>query len=99
MQITRALSEHPELFLQEGARRNLLWFAEYMDPNFQPTPFHKAYYRVLDMFAKRLIKKLIIQAPPQHGKSQGSSRFLPSDMLGHFPDFAIRLGPTPPTTL
>lgn len=86
MQITRALSEHPELFLQEGARRNLLWFAEYMDPNFDPTPFHVAYYRVLDMFVKRKIRKLIIQAPPQHGKSQGSSRFLPADMLGHFPD-------------
>lgn len=69
MQITRALSEHPELFLQEGARRNLLWFAQYMDSNFQPTPFHKSYYRVLDMFAKRRIKKLIIQAPPQHGKA------------------------------
>lgn len=62
------LTEHPELFLQEGARRNLLWYAQYMDPNFQPTPFHVAYYRVLDLFAKRKIKKLIVQAPPQHGK-------------------------------
>jgi len=86
MQITRLLTEHPEMFLQEGARRNLLWFAQYMDPNFDPTPFHVAYYRVLDKFAKRKIRKLIIQAPPQHGKSQGSSRFLPADMLGFFPD-------------
>lgn len=68
MQITRALSERPELFLQEGARRNLLWFAQYMDKSFQPTPFHVAYYRVLDKFAHKKIKKLIIQAPPQHGK-------------------------------
>ena len=89
LQIARALLEHPELFLQEGARRNLLWFAQYMDSNFQPTPFHKAYYRVLDKFAKRQIKKLIIQAPPQHGKSQGSSRFLPADMLGLYPDLKI----------
>lgn len=89
MQITRALSEHPELFLQEGARRNLLWFAQYMDPNFQPTPFHIAYYRVLDLFAKRKIRNLIIQAPPQHGKSQGSSRFLPADMLGLYPDLKM----------
>ena len=89
MQITRLLTQHPEMFLQEGARRSLLWFAEYMDPNFQPTPFHKAYYRVLDMFAKKRIKKLIIQAPPQHGKSQGSSRFLPADMLGLYPDLKI----------
>ena len=83
------LTEHPEMFLQEGAKRKLIWFAQYMDPNFQPTPFHRAYYEVLDRFAKRRIKKLIIQAPPQHGKSQGSSRFLPSDMLGNFPDLKI----------
>ena len=89
MQLTRALTEHPELFLQEGARRNLLWFAQYMQQSFQPTPFHVAYYRVLDLFAKRKIKKLIIQAPPQHGKSQGSSRFLPADMLGLYPDLKI----------
>lgn len=53
----------------EGARRKLLWFALYMQPDFQPTPFHKVYYEVLDRFAHRKIKKLIIQAPPQHGKA------------------------------
>lgn len=89
MQITRALSEHPEIFLQEGARRNLLWFAEYLQRAFQPTPFHKSYYRVLDLFARGSIKNLIIQAPPQHGKSQGSSRFLPAYMLGLNPDTKI----------
>lgn len=68
MQTTRALTEHPELFLQEGARRKLIWFAQYMQPSFQPTPFHRAYYEVLDRFVKKQIKKLIIQAPPQHGK-------------------------------
>lgn len=87
--ITRALSTNPELFLQEGARRRLIWFAQYMDPSFQPTPFHCAYYEVLDRFVKGKVKKLIIQAPPQHGKSQGSSRFLPADMLGFFPDLKI----------
>ena len=69
MQITRALAENPELFLIEGARRNLLWFAQYMDAGFKTTPFHVAYYNVLDLFAKRKIQKLIIQAPPQHGKA------------------------------
>ena len=69
MQLTRMLTEHPEIFLQEGARRKLIWFAQYMDSNFQPTAFHRAYYEVLDRFAKRKIRKLIIQAPPQHGKA------------------------------
>ena len=89
MQITRALSENPSLFLQEGARRKLLWFAEYMQPTFQATPFHRSYYRVLELFARGDIKKLIIQAPPQHGKSQGSSRFLPAYMLGLDPDLKM----------
>ena len=91
MQLTRALTEHPELFLIEGARRKLIWFAQYMQPTFQPTPFHKAYYDVLDRFANRQIKNLIIQAPPQHGKSQGSSRFLPAQMLGLYPDIKIAI--------
>lgn len=56
-------------FKVEGARRKLLWFAQYMNPRFKPTPFHTAYYRILDMFATGLIQNLIIQAPPQHGKA------------------------------
>lgn len=91
IRITRELNEHPELILQEGARRNLLWFAQYMQSSFQPTPFHAAYYRVLDMFAKGKIKNLIIQAPPQHGKSLGSSRMLPAQMLGLNPDTKIAI--------
>lgn len=89
LHITRALESHPELFLQEGARRNLLWFAKYMDGRFQATAFHRTYYRVLDMFAKGRIRRLIVQAPPQHGKSQGSSRFLPAAILGARPDTKI----------
>lgn len=78
-------------FKVEGARRKLLWFAQYMNPKFKPTPFHTAYYRILDMFANGQIQNLIIQAPPQHGKSEGSSRNLPAKMLGMFPDKKIIL--------
>lgn len=89
MRITRALTERPELFLVEGARRHLLWFAQYMDGHYQSTPFHVAYARVLDLFLRKKIKKLIIQAPPQHGKSQMASRFLPAAVLGLYPDTRI----------
>lgn len=86
-------AEHitPNDFRIEGARRKLLWFAQYMNPKFMPSPFHTAYYRVLDMFASGQIQNLIIQAPPQHGKSEGSSRNLPAKMLGMFPDKKIIL--------
>lgn len=81
----------PNDFRIEGARRKLLWFAQYINPKFQASPFHKAYYRILDMFASGQIQNLIIQAPPQHGKSEGSSRNLPAKMLGMFPDKKIIL--------
>lgn len=89
IQLTRTLVEHSELFLQEGARRQLLWFAQYISPSFQATPFHTAYYRVLELFARGRIKNLIIQAPPQHGKSLGSSRMLPAYLLGLNPDLKV----------
>ena len=89
MQITRALSEHPELFLQEGARRKFEWFVTYMKPNYQVTPFHASYMRVLEMFANKKIKNLIVQAAPQHGKSELSSRMLPAYLLGRMPDTKI----------
>lgn len=67
--ILRILQEHPELVLQACAKRRLEWFASYMNTKFVASPFHKSYYRVLDYFATGRIKKLIIQAPPQHGKA------------------------------
>ena len=91
MQITRVLAQNPEMFLQEGARRKLIWFAQYMQRGFQATEFHRAYYRVLDLFANGKVKNLIIQAPPQHGKSQGSSRHLPAFMLGDNPDVRVAI--------
>lgn len=89
LKLTRLLGTHPEVLMQEAARRNLMWYASYMHPTFQATPFHVAYYRILDKFARGEIRNLIIQAPPQHGKSEGSSRFLPSYMLGLNPDTKI----------
>lgn len=85
------LRDRPDLWQQEGARRHLLYFAQYIKPGFRVTPFHRSYYRVLDKFAKGEIKNLIIQAPPQHGKSEGSSRMLPADILGLYPDKKIIL--------
>lgn len=89
LQVSRALVSNPALFLQEGARRRLEWFARLLSPGYKVTPFHKSYLRILDKFARGDIKNLIIQAPPQHGKSQGSSRFLPSYMLGLNPELKI----------
>lgn len=70
---------------------SLMEFAEKLYPGTEPTPFHRSYYAVLEAFARRRIRRLIITVPPQHGKSFGSSQLLPAYMLGLDPDLRIAI--------
>lgn len=75
----------------EKASNDLLSFTKATFNKFYASEFHKNYYNILDLFSKRKIKNLIISAPPQHGKSEGSSRRLPSFVVGKRPDDKIAL--------
>lgn len=86
------IRQNPELAVRWVARNDLSVFSRYIKPKMDMSNFHKVYYKVLDMFAHKQIKKLIISMPPQHGKSEGSSRFLPAFMLGMNPDLKIVIG-------
>lgn len=86
------IKKDPEGLVKFVASKRLPNFARYIDPKLVMTDFHKTYYEVLDMFAHKKIRKLIVSVPPQHGKSQGSSRFLPSFLLGMNPDLKIIIG-------
>lgn len=85
----------PQVDLQKAhnelARRHLLDFTIHLWPQFKATQFHTSYYKVLHLFAIGKIKKLIVTIPPQHGKSQGSSKYLPAYMLGVNPELNIAL--------
>lgn len=58
-------------------------------PTFEPVSFHKHYYNALTKFADGKIKKMMVFVPPQHGKSEGSTRRLPAFVLGKNPDKKI----------
>jgi predicted phage terminase large subunit-like protein len=60
-------------------------------PTFKPADFHKRYYSILTDFAHGKIKKLMVFMPPQHGKSEGSTRRLPAFILGNNPDSRIAI--------
>lgn len=82
-----ALSRLPsDAWIAEAARRDLVYFAQYMMPRYEVTPFHRSFIRILNAFARGLVRNLMVQAPPQHGKSQLSSRLLPAFLLGLNPD-------------
>lgn len=82
-----------ENLLQEDAvarsRGELMPFTYYTFPGFTPVNFHRQYYKLLNKFAKGEIRKLMISVPPQHGKSEGSTRRLPAFLLGLNPDRKI----------
>lgn len=71
------------------ARQNVLDFTDFTLDGFNAENFHVNYYKLLDMFANGEIKRLMITMPPQHGKSEGSTRRLPAYMLGVNPNLKI----------
>ena len=77
--------------LARKARQDLLHFTLMTMPNFRPADFHRRYYEVLTRFARGDIRKLAIFMPPQHGKSEGSTRRLPAFMLGLDPDLKLAI--------
>ena len=86
------IKQNPELVVRYMASKRFVNFSRYIKPKLQMTDFHKKYYEVLDRFARGDIRKLIVSCPPQHGKSEASSRLLPAFLLGLNPDFKIIIG-------
>lgn len=77
--------------LVRESRTDLLRFTLSTMPTFEPADFHRRYYGVLTKFAHREIKKLMVFMPPQHGKSEGSTRRLPAFLLGQNPDLRVAI--------
>ena len=73
------------------ASKKLLSFAQLMNTSYDAQNFHKIVCNALDRFVAGEIKKLMINIPPQHGKSELSSRMLPAYLLGQNPDRKIAL--------
>jgi predicted phage terminase large subunit-like protein len=76
---------------KRDSRSNLLDFTKYTFQNFKPQQIHNTYYKLLDLFASGKIKKLMVSMPPQHGKSEGSTRRLPAYLFGHKPNSKIAI--------
>lgn len=75
------------------ARKGLHDYIQYTNRRYKPSFFSETVCAALDQFiedvqaGKRPI--LILQAPPQHGKSEMVSRKLPAYLLGRFPEWRI----------
>jgi predicted phage terminase large subunit-like protein len=65
---------------------SLLSFTLATYPQYKPEPFHQHLAQTLDRVVSGELKRLMIFAPPQHGKSELSSVRLPAYWLGKRPD-------------
>ncbi len=91
-EVMNQIKANPEALVRYVASQRFPTFARYMKPQLEMTEFHKVYYEILDRFAHKKIKKLIISCQPQIGKSEASSRLLPAFLLGMNPDDKIIIG-------
>lgn len=82
-----------ELLARRKARVNIHEYIRYSWQAYKPSVFSETVCAALDKFVedvqagKRPI--LILQAPPQHGKSEIVSRKLPAYLLGLFPNWRV----------
>jgi hypothetical protein len=68
------------------ARRNFSDFVRYVFPNYSMQWFHQLICDKLTAFERGEIKKLMVFMPPQHGKSQLTTRLFPAYFLGKNPN-------------
>jgi hypothetical protein len=92
MNLGHTLQSQPnaKLFQAELARRNFLDFTTFTKPDYKVNWHHEVLANdYLQLFAEGKIKKLMVFMPPQHGKSELTSRRLPAYMLGLRPKLKI----------
>jgi predicted phage terminase large subunit-like protein len=73
------------------ARRKFSGFVRYIKADYDMQWFHRLICGKLQQFAEGLIKKLMICIPPQHGKSELTSRLFPPYLLGIKPTLKLLL--------
>lgn len=76
---------------KRNAKRSLIDFVQYIKPDYTVVWFHRVIAEHLDKVLNGEIKKLMIAVPPQHGKSELSTRSFPAYVLGRDPNSMIAI--------
>lgn len=80
-----------ELAKRELSRREFKYFVTYIKDDYQMEWFHDLICRKLQDFADGKIKKLMINLPPQHGKTELATRLFPTYLVGKNPNKKIAI--------
>ena len=80
------LDKYKELHDREEYQDKFLKFVKYVWPSFIAGNHHKIFGEKLERVARGELKRLIVNMPPRHTKSEFASYLLPSWFLGKFPE-------------
>lgn len=83
------LADLDEIRRQRKAKRDLLSFIQYVRNDYEVNWHHKFICQKLNDFVFGDLNRLMIFAPPRHGKSELVSRMLPAFILGNKPNDSI----------
>jgi len=78
-----------ELLARRLARSQFIHFAQYVDALYTPDPFHEKLGEIFDEVIDGHLQFVIINAPPQHGKSRSTSEILPAYWLAKRPNHSV----------
>lgn len=82
-----------ELLRRRRARTNLHDFIRYINPDYIASDFSRSVCAELDRFLVAMMKGerpiIVFGAPPQHGKSDIVSRYLPAFVFGLYPNLRV----------
>jgi predicted phage terminase large subunit-like protein len=84
-----SVEEHEILKEREEARKNFMVFVKKVWPHFIEGAHHKRMAAAFERVARGECKRLIINMPPRHTKSEFASYLLPAWFLGNFPEKKI----------
>ena len=74
---------------REKAHDKFLEFIKMVYPNFIEGTHHRIFAEKLEGIRDGTIKRLIVNMPPRHSKSEFASYLFPAWILGHKPDLKI----------
>ena len=79
------LAQHEMVKERENAKNSFMNFVNKVWPNFIEGAHHKKMARAFEKVASGKLKRLIINMPPRHTKSEFASYLLPAWFLGKYP--------------
>jgi predicted phage terminase large subunit-like protein len=82
----KTLAEYEHVAKKEGAEKNFMEFVTRVWPSFIGGRHHRRMARAFERVANGEVKRLIINMPPRHTKSEFASYLLPAWFLGRFPN-------------